>query len=255
MTAFAQKNEIIEKLRADMLSMQGFRPVQQGYQGLGLGAIEGAFPQGVFPVGAVHEFVSQRADAHAAATGFISVLAGKLMAKGGVCLWIGQDLPVYPPALKSFGIDPHRVIFVQPAKQEDKLWVMEEALKCESLAAVVAEIPEVSFTQSRRLQLAVEKSHVTGLLHRYNPRQVNTLACVSRWEISSIPGSLPNGMPGVGFPSWNIRLSKARNGEPGEWQMEWVGGKLRNISRIKEVQKPKRLETAWELAEEQVLAS
>ena len=37
------------------------------------------------------------------------------------------------------------------------LWVIEEALKCEGLAAVIGEIKELSFTQSRRLQLAVEK--------------------------------------------------------------------------------------------------
>jgi protein ImuA len=34
---------------------------------------------------------------------------------------------------------------------------MEEALKCEGLAAVIGEIKEISFSDSRRLQLAVEQ--------------------------------------------------------------------------------------------------
>lgn len=40
--------------------------------------------------------------------------------------------------------------------------VMEEALKCGGLAAVVGEVQDISFTASRRLQLAVEQSGVTG---------------------------------------------------------------------------------------------
>jgi len=41
---------------------------------------------------------------------------------------------------------------------------MEEALKCESLSAVIAETPEISFTVSRRLQLAVEQNRVTSFI-------------------------------------------------------------------------------------------
>ena len=42
------------------------------------------------------------------------------------------------------------------------MWAIEEALKCDGLAAVIGEMKELSFTNSRRLQLAVEKSHVTN---------------------------------------------------------------------------------------------
>src|SRR5450631_649056 len=98
---------------------------------------------------------------------------------------------------------------------------MEEALKCEGLAAVAGEIPHIDFTASRRLQLAVEKSSVTGLLLRHRPRQLNTIACVARWQINPLPSELEDDLPGVGFPRWNVELLKVRNGKPGAWQMEW----------------------------------
>src|SRR5690606_34274184 len=77
------------------------------------------------------------------------------------------------------------------------------------------------FVQSRRLQLAVEKSRVTGLILRCNPRIVGSTACTARWRIRSLPSVLEDGLPGVGFPRWEVELLKVRNGNPGCWQLEW----------------------------------
>ncbi len=92
------------------------------------------------------------------------------MQGGGLSLWISQKRTLYPPALKFFGIDPDRVIFIDVKNEKDLLWMTEEALKCQALCAVIAEIKDLDLTASRRLQLAVEHSRVTGLLHRINPR-------------------------------------------------------------------------------------
>jgi protein ImuA len=92
------------------------------------------------------------------------------------------------------------------------------------------------------LQLAVEKSHVTGFIIRNDPRNMNVNACVSRWRISPIPSGSENNLPGVGFPRWNIELLKIRNGRPGSWQMEWSYNLLHSISNPVEllVQEEKR---------------
>jgi len=37
---------------------------------------------------------------------------------------------------------------------------------------------------------------------------------------------LKNGMPGVGFPRWQIELLKVRNGKPGKWTVEWSAGRF-----------------------------
>ena len=112
---------------------------------------------------------------------------------------------------------------------------MEEALKCTGIAAVIGDMQELSFTNSRRLQLAVEQSQVTGFVFRRNPRHLDTTACVTRWKISSLPSELKEGMPGVGFPRWNVELLKVRNGRPGKWQIECVAGSFRQVANMKAI--------------------
>jgi hypothetical protein len=50
-------------------------------------------------------------------------------------------------------------------------------------------------------------------------------------EISPVQSDVIDGLPGIGFPRWNIELLKIRNGKPGTWQAEWSHGKLQIISR------------------------
>lgn len=224
------KNGFFTKLQEDILALQGFRPSGGARQiDFGLGAVNAAFPNGEFPTGCVHEFVSTGPETAAATTGFMAGLLGKLMGEYGICLWIGIKPVVFPAALKSFGVEPHRVIFLDLQTEKDVIWAVEEALKCESLAAVVGELRNISFAESRRLQLAVEQSRVTGFLHRTSPRTVNTLACVSRWEIVPMTSQLEAGMPGVGHPCWRVTLQKIRNGEPGQWEMQWIAGRFEHL--------------------------
>lgn len=157
-------------------------------------------------------------------------ILASLMRSGGVSVWISAHRTIFPPALRSFGIAPDKMIFIDLQKDSDILWATEEALKCNGLAAVVGEIPELSFAASRRLQLAVEKSEVTGFIFRSNARSLNTTACITRWKVTSLPGILPVGMPGVGFPRWNVELLKVRNGKPGTWQIEYAAGAFRFMS-------------------------
>ncbi|NIJ52823.1 ImuA family protein [Dyadobacter arcticus] len=228
----AVKNDIVQKLQKEILSLQGFRAPSDGQRArFGLGAIDAAFPESTFPTGAVHEFFSTAREDAAATAGFMAGLLGKVMHQKGICLWISTNRTVFPPALKFFGVEPDRVIFIDIKKEKDLLWAIEEALKCDALAAVVGELKEITLTESRRLQLAVEHSRVTGFLHRYNPRNANTLACVSRWKITPIPSQLEPCMPGVGHPRWNVQLVKVRNGEPGEWQLEWSDGEFKHLGK------------------------
>ncbi len=219
--------------------MEGFSSGPDSRQlDFGLGPMNPSFPGGTFPVGAIHEFISPT-EAHAAsANGFLAGLLSTLMKKGGICLWIGVGRKLFPPALKFYGIEPHRVVFVDVKLKKDGLWVMEQALKCTALAAVVAELREVSFAESRRLQLAVESSRVTGFLHRLQPRSQSTLACVSRWKISPLPSQNTRGLPGVGAPRVEVELEKIRNGRPGIWQFEWQNGSFRALPTRRQASLP-----------------
>lgn len=235
MNELAEKKEIIRHLKEKILSMEGFSSgADSRLFDFGLGPMTEAFPGGTFPLGAIHEFVSPTETCAAAANGFLAGLVGTLMKNEGVCLWISAGHKLFPPALKFFGIEPHRVIFVDVQRGKDGLWILEQGLKCKALAAVVAELHDISFAESRRLQLAVETSKVTGFLHRLYSRTENTLACVSRWKIRPVSGHT-DGLPGVGFPRLEVELVKIRNGRPGIWQFEWRNGTFRVVPDRKKI--------------------
>ncbi len=236
------KAQIIAQLQKDILPLQGFKPVAGniGFDG-GLGFIKHAFPNASFPLGAIHEFFCTGAEDVSASSGFIACIVSAIMQKGGVSIWISSSRMIFPIALKSFGIEPDKIIFINVQKEKEIVWVMEEALKCEGLAAVIAETPELSFTASRRLQLAVEQSRVTGFIIRRNPRNLAT-ACVTRWKITPLPTNSAEGLPGIGFPGWNVELLKVRNGTPGQWHLEWAG-RFRHVLKLASINRQQQSKT------------
>ncbi|MEO5647782.1 MAG: SulA-like leucine-rich domain-containing protein [Chitinophagaceae bacterium] len=225
----ATKADIITKLKKEIFSLQGYNSA------VNYNAVGGEYPIGktlfqrILQPGAVHEFIYNATGEAAVTTGFITVVLDSLMQSGRASIWIGPKQDIFPPALQSFGIMPDKIIFIQLQKEKEILWAMEEALKCDSLAAVIGEVPHLSFTASRRLQLAVEQSKVTGFILRSNSDKVSTTACVTRWKISALPSELSGNMPGVGFPRWNVDLLKVKNGKTGSWQIEFRAGCFRHI--------------------------
>ena len=227
------KADIIKDLKQHILFLQGYKRLTDNSTRINLGPIDNSFPNECFPLASTHEFIVEREEGAAATKGFICHIVSELMKVNGPCIWINDTNNIFPPALKIFGIDPAKIVFIQVKRQKEILWVMEEALKCEGLAAVVGEIQEINFTETRRLQLAVEKSRVTGFIIRSKPRTLNITACVSRWKISPVQSELKNNLPGVGFPKWNIELLKIRNGKPGLWKMEYANGLLHVVENEK----------------------
>lgn len=223
------KHQLFKQLQAEILTLQGSKKAA-GHHAISFGAIDAAFPQQAFPLSAVHELLSGTAEEGAATHGFLLGLLSRILKNDGICLWINNKKKLFPPALTIFGVNPERVIFVDMPRQKDALWVIEEALKCQALNAVVGEVKELSFNESRRLQLAVEQSGVTGFIHRLQPRAQNTVACVTRWKINPLPSAVNEGMPGLGFPRWQVQLLKVRNGKPGLWNIEWRNKTFRYIT-------------------------
>ncbi|MCU0419899.1 MAG: Error-prone repair protein ImuA [Cyclobacteriaceae bacterium] len=210
----------LERLRSDILRLQGLAPAGDGVPALDLGVINKAFPNHTFPTAAMHEFVSATAEAVTAASGFLSGLLSSLVGNTGTALWITGPTLLFPPALAAWGLQPHRFLFLRLTNHKQALWAMEEALKSPALTAVVGEVRDISFTESRRLQLAVEQSRVTGFIINRS-RKAGTTACVSRWRITSLPSVPIDNLPGIGFPRWHVELLRIRNGKPGAWEVQW----------------------------------
>jgi protein ImuA len=224
------KRELIEKLQQDILLWQGFKAsAADQTKSVGLGRIEKAFPGGVFPRGVIHEFLNFSPEHSAASDGFIAGLLSVLMGEGAACAWISSSRKVYPASLKAFNADPERIIFMDVESEKDALWIMEEALKTEGLAAVVAEVSTLSLVESRRLQLAVEKSGVTGFILRRDAKALSSTIATARWKITPLPSETEDGLPGLGFPRWNVELLKVRSGMPGSWTMEWAADQFAEV--------------------------
>ncbi|MCF0072473.1 Error-prone repair protein ImuA [Dyadobacter sp. CY261] len=237
MEARENKSYVIAKLRSEIMSLQGFRSPAAGSkpEKIDIGPVSAAFTGGIFPKVGVHEFISSTPESAAATAGFMATLAGQLMKEDGICLWVSSRRRVFPLALGFFGIEPDRVIFVDLKKDKDLLWTIEEGLKCDALSAVVGEVKELNLTESRRLQLAVEESKVTGLLHRVSPRLSNPVASVCRWRVNPLPSGRDNTLPGIGFPRWDVQIEKVRNGQAGRWQVQWSEDHFEHIGLVRVV--------------------
>ena len=45
-----------------------------------------------------------------------------------------------------------------------------------------------------------------------------------------MPSESVDGLPGLGFPRWNVELLRVRNGQPGNWVMEWNEGRFNTVT-------------------------
>ena len=161
----------------------------------------------------------------AAASLFVAGIVARL---SGPVLWVIEARDLFAPGLAMAGLHPDRMIIAEAGKAV--LLVMEEGLRHRGLAAVVGEVHgRLSFTASRRLQLAAEAGGVTGFALRRarrhdDPALAEPNAAVTRWRISALPSPPPipeaPGIPGIGRARWQVDLLRCRGGEPSSWIME-----------------------------------
>lgn len=214
------KEQIISDLRRGILQLQGYEPSCNLALDKAMGPIVGAFPNGSFPLGTVHEFITHSVESIAATTGFVSAILSKALAPSVACIWITRK-QVFPPALLAYGLRPERFIFIKTKNDQDTLWSLDEALRCPSIPAVIAEVPQLDFQSSRRLQLAVEGSKATGFVIRHMKGSPNTTASFARWMVTAASSDSIDDLPGIGWPKWKVELLRVRNGKPGRWLVQW----------------------------------
>ena len=134
------KSNIIARLQKDILSLQGFKstsvdmPIDPGF-----GLINEAFPNKIFPLAAIHEFLNTDAAQSAASNAFICCIISSLMQKGAATIWVSASRSLFPGALKAFDVSPEHVVFIDVQTQKEVLWVVEEA-RMESMKGNLEEV-------------------------------------------------------------------------------------------------------------------
>jgi len=215
----------LEALRRQLMTEAVLGPAS-AVAALGAPAIDAALPWHGLPCGAVHEVAGSALDG--AATGFCSVLLARLAADGRSVLWVCPQDDLYGPGLVRFGLAAERLILVRAHRPAEILWVIEEALRCRGLAAVLGEVDALSLAAARRLQLAARKSGVTALLLRHGAKAPVTTA-VTRWHVATAPG--PKQEANLA-PRWRVDLVRCRgllHGEEGyvsRWHVAWEADRL-----------------------------
>jgi protein ImuA len=163
----------------------------------------------------------------AAATGFVAGLASRVAA-GKRLLWIRQDFSalefgeISATGFLEFGLDPSRMLLLCVANATDSLRAANDALSCSALGAVVIEIsgkPKILDTMaSRRLTLACTQKSVTAFLLRFGAHPDSSTA-ETRWCIRAAPSPITE--ENWGQPVFEVDLVRNRNGQTGQWVMEW----------------------------------
>ena len=208
----------------------------------GVVALSRHLPGGGLLRAGLHEIVAGRPDDGAAPafTGFLAARRAAVSGQtegGGAVLWCSAARGLYGPGLARLGLAPERLLLALGRDDRERLWVMEEGLRCPGVAAVVAEVRKLDLKQSRRLQLAAEASGVTALLLRPWGAALASGAALTRWRISSASSLSAAGMPGrgIGRPGLKAELLRARGGRAGQWQLYWArSGGLREAERVPE---------------------
>src|ERR1700744_4010356 len=185
--------------------------------------------QGGLALGAVHEVFAEGRQS-AAATGFIAGLAGRAAARRPV-VWVRQDFTeiesgaVSMSGLCELGLDPRLLVTVRAADIAHALRTAADALVCDAVGAVVLEVwgeaKQLDLVASRKLTLAAQASHATGLVLRMAAEPRPSTA-ETRWIVRaahSPPASSPSNAWGA--PLLETQLVRNRHGPTGRWIMEW----------------------------------
>lgn len=133
----------------------------------------------------------------------------------------------YGPGLVSFGFDPDALVVVRAGSMTELLWAAEEAIACQAVAAVVADIAGhqkiLDFTASRRLSLRAASAGSTLFLLRYGTGREASAAHL-RWRLTPTMSARKRFDPlAPGAPRWRAQLEKGiLLKQQTEWLLGWT---------------------------------
>ncbi|MGY2934495.1 protein ImuA [Bradyrhizobium sp. GM6.1] len=173
---------------------------------------------------AIHEVFCEGRQG-AAATGFVTGLAGRVTARKPL-LWVRQDFSeietgaLSMSGLTEIGLDPRRMVMVRAADVESALRTAADALACDALGAIVLELwgetRQFDLVASRKLTLAAQSSGVTGLLLRMAAQPLPSTA-ETRWMLRAA-----HSPPGAMWSAWGGAALRCRAPAQSSWPVRPV---------------------------------
>lgn len=170
----------------------GIRRAERSSISTGCEVLDRLLPQGGWLRGSLVEWLSESPGGGAGTLALVA--AREAYAQGGAVVVIDRTGTFYPPAAAAWRLDLASTIVVSPASDKDEQWALDQSLRCEHTAAVLAWPRRLDGRTFRRLQLAAESSGAVGLLVRPATAQRE--------------------------PSWaDVRLAVSPRASPAGWQL------------------------------------
>jgi protein ImuA len=118
-------------------------------------ALDAQLPGAGWPVGSLSEILQPQAGLHEWRL-LLPALKLALQQKNtpGPVVLVGAPHTPFAPGLQAQGLNTQRLLWVNSSTASARLWATEQALRCASVAAVLAWLPQVNAAQLRRLQMA-----------------------------------------------------------------------------------------------------
>lgn len=129
----------------------------------GISAIDHLLPERGFRRGSLSEWIA--AEDGSGTLSLALHVAGQVRQQRPLIL-VDDRQQFYAPAIAATGIPLHHTIVVRPASRVEKLWCVEQSLRCPGVGAVLCRIDALRTAEFRRLQLAAEAGTAVGLLIR-----------------------------------------------------------------------------------------
>lgn len=122
----------------------------------GHAALDAELPGGGWPVGSLIELLLERPERHLWQL-LLPVLVHTLSVQPGPVVLVGAPYLPFLPSLAAQGLPAARLLRIDAAKPQARLWAAEQALRCAEVAAVVAWPGQVQATDLRRLHMAAQQ--------------------------------------------------------------------------------------------------
>lgn len=230
----------LEMLRSRIAMLEkrpllGARPEDAGERPEGSGILDLV----AAPGGLQHEIFTDELRNGSAALGFTLGLARPLLSPARPAILYlqlardSQELGVpYALGFGRFGIGPEKIILGRTATLTELLWATEEALACEAIAGVIADLPgnheDIDFTVSRRLSLRATAAGTSVFLLRYGTGREASAAKL-RWHVvPALSGGMEFDPQAPGPARFAVTLEKSRLGakaqrlEGRRFLLDWV---------------------------------
>ncbi|MDD5329716.1 MAG: translesion DNA synthesis-associated protein ImuA [Sulfuricella sp.] len=154
----------------------------------GFAALDGVFPGGGWPVGALTEILVEREGI--GELRLVLPLLARLSREARWLAWVSPPHRPYAPALARGGVELSRLLLLDPAAAGDARWAAEQALRSGACAAVLAWLPGADERALRRLQLAAESGGACGLLFGSARDAVRSSPAALRLQLERAPRGL-----------------------------------------------------------------